>query len=368
MVGEGNGDTNGPETEKVFLNPLDKAKLAHLLARLPTTLGKLRKGDIARVTTFAITHASRGADEVVEMIVANVLKPLSLTSANPEKRQEPKLKDAATGADESLTNESLDTSSASLVALYVVNDVLSSSSASGVRHAWRFRQLFETALREHKVFEWLGSMAEKLGWGRLRAEKWKRSISLILNLWEGWCVFPAESHDLFVQTFESPPSLSSLPKTDEQQQQQQQQQQQETAAQNGSSKWKSVEALPASKEEPGASRAAIGSANLVCVDEEALMDGDVMGEPMDEEDVEGEPIDDDDVAGEPVDDDELQGEPMDEAVALGDENQSRDDDEDEDDREDVGSQESAGRTKQRKRMRAVDMFADSDVSEKDGHP
>ncbi|KAK2590371.1 hypothetical protein QQS21_011947 [Conoideocrella luteorostrata] len=345
MDGEGNGD-HSPETEKVCLNPLDKAKLVHLLARLPTAMGKLRKGDIARVTTFAITHASRGADEVVDLIVANVEKPFSLTSANPEKTQEPKANNPASSTEEVGTNESSDTSSsASLVALYVVNDVLSSSSTSGVRHAWRFRQLFETALRERKVFEHLGSMADKLGWGRLRAEKWKRSINLVLNLWEGWCVFPAESHEVFVKTFESPPSLKADDKAEDS---------------INRNKWKSVETLPASKNEASAVSAADMPADSATQD-------DVDGEPIAEDDVMGEPIDEDDVEGEPIEDDELEGEAMDQdgdATHGGQAERALNKDEDE--AAGVrGDQESAGRAQQRKRMRAVDMFADSDGSEKE---
>ncbi|TWU77722.1 hypothetical protein ED733_008484 [Metarhizium rileyi] len=354
---EGNGDNNNNnslETEKTFLNPLDKAKLVHLLARLPVTLGRLRKGDIARVTTFAITHASRGADEVVDMIVANVEKPLSLTAANSEKKkQDAKQNNPGTHTEEGSTNEGLDTSSASLVALYVVSDVLSSSSTSGVRHAWRFRQLFETALRERRVFEGLGLMAEKLGWGRLRAEKWKRSINLVLNLWEGWCVFPAESQELFVRTFESPPSLKAEEDTVD-----------EASART---KWKVVEALPAAESE----RSAIGASDMVShpsaqdgIDQGPLDEDDVMGEPIDDEDVEGEPIDEDDVVGEPIDEDELDTEPVDQdgdggqAEGAPSKANRRDGTEEGAD----GDQESAGRAQQRKRMRAVDMFADSDES------
>ncbi|OAQ73822.1 RNA polymerase II, large subunit, CTD [Pochonia chlamydosporia 170] len=348
------GDNNVAEMEKRFLSPLDKAKLVHLLARLPTTLGKLRKGDIARVTTFAITHASRGADEVVDMIVANVEKPLSLTGANPEKKHETKPNNPTTSTDEATANDGLDTSGASLVALYVVSDVLSSSSTSGVRHAWRFRQLFETALRERKVFERLGMMAEKLGWGRLRAEKWKRSINLVLNLWEGWCVFPAESQELFVRTFESPPSLKAEDKAEES---------------SFRSKWKVVDALPAAKSDTSATAAAADGVHNPAaqddVDGEPLDEDDVMGEPIDDEDVEGEPIEEDDVAGEPIDEDELETEFMEQdgdgaqTEAAPPQTKSRDEDE----RAGAeGGQESAGRSQQRKRLRAVDMFADSDDS------
>ncbi|KAG5983555.1 hypothetical protein E4U55_007890 [Claviceps digitariae] len=370
MDGEGNNaDNNGPEAEKVFLNPLDKAKLVHLLARLPTTMTKLRKGDIARVAAFAITHASRGADEVVDMIVANIEKPLALTSANPTRNaQGAKPHQAApTGTEEGAANDGSDTSSASLVALYVVSDILSSSSTSGVRHAWRFRQLFETCLRERKIFERLGSMAEKLGWGRLRAEKWKRSIHLVLNLWEGWCVFPAESQELFVKTFESPPSLNAV---------------EDGATDEASSrnKWKTVEPLPLAKIEATAAEEAEPeqeedhAAMADDIDGEPLAEDDVMGEAIDEEDIEGEPIDEDDVAGEPIDDDELGGEPMDQDGEEADQGRGEGEGEGEggrgtdkgpDKTSDISGDKAsvAARAQQRKRMRAMDMFADSDGSD-----
>ncbi|KAK4164525.1 U2 snRNP-associated SURP motif-containing protein [Cladorrhinum sp. PSN259] len=205
----------GNEQEDTFLNPIEKSKLSHLLARLPTTLSKIRKGDIARVTTFAIIHASRGADEVVEMIVSNIEHPFAYTSANPDYKPDGKDKGGRDGysrsvspsPDDKTSPDSLDVSAARLVGLYVISDILSSSSTSGIRHAWRFRGLFETALKNHKTFEMLGMMADKLNWGRLRAEKWKRSVGLLLSLWEGWCVFPVETHEYFVKSFENPPPL-----------------------------------------------------------------------------------------------------------------------------------------------------------------
>ncbi|KAK1776781.1 hypothetical protein QBC45DRAFT_207371 [Copromyces sp. CBS 386.78] len=210
------------DQEDTFLNPIEKAKLAHMLARLPTTLSKIRKGDIARITAFAITHASRGADEIVDMIISNVESPLSYTPANPDHQQGSREREGQDGTnsrepspavedkDKDKTNDtSHDLSAARLVGLYVISDVLSSSSTSGIRHAWRYRQLLETALRARKTFELLGMMADKLNWGRLRADKWKRSIGLVLSLWEGWCVFPVETHEFFVKSFENPPTLKA---------------------------------------------------------------------------------------------------------------------------------------------------------------
>ncbi|KAK3332092.1 hypothetical protein B0T19DRAFT_414728 [Cercophora scortea] len=227
------------EQEDTFLAPLEKSKLAHLLARLPKTLSKIRKGDIARVTAFAITHLSRGADEVVDMIVSNIESPFVYTTANPDHEKEVKEKDGqdegsrgtSPTADDKTVADAVDTSAARLLGLYVISDILSSSSTSGIRHAWRYRQLFETALRSRKTFEMLGMMADKFNWGRLRAEKWKRSIGLVLSLWESWCVFPVETQEFFVSSFENPPLLKK--------------QAAENETEKKSNRWKTVEAASA---------------------------------------------------------------------------------------------------------------------------
>ncbi|KAF5003796.1 hypothetical protein FDECE_9669 [Fusarium decemcellulare] len=330
------------ESETTFLNPLEKAKLTHLLARLPTAMSRLRKGDVARVTTFAITHASRGVEEVVDMIVSNVEKPLALTGANPDKK--PDIKESQPGlGQEEASNEGPDISAASLVGLYVVSDILSSSSTSGVRHAWRFRQLFETALKDRKIFETLGLMAERLKWGRLRAEKWKRSINLVLNLWEGWCVFPAESQELFVRSFENPPSLVGTEKED---------------SEEKKGKWKTMEVSNDENE-----RVLPISTKETDVPGEPIDDDDVAGEPVEEDDIEGEPIDEDDIEGEPIDEDDVVGEPMDEDEVVGAEPPPPAPELSVVD-EQKPKEEPSRKGPPRKRMRAVDMFADSDDSDK----
>ena len=203
---------DGPvvETEsQSYLNPLPKAKLTHLLARLPESNAKLRRGDVARVTAFAIQHAGEGADEVVQMIVSNVATPFNCSSANPDYKNN---KDHSSGSDSDADNtdappktDNPDTSPSKLVALYIISDILSSSSTSGVRHAWRYRSQFESQLKAQQTFPHLGRLSSTLNWGKLRQEKWKRSVNSILTLWEGWCVFPAETQEEFKRVFEEPP-------------------------------------------------------------------------------------------------------------------------------------------------------------------
>ncbi|KAM7195249.1 U2 snRNP-associated SURP motif-containing protein [Naviculisporaceae sp. PSN 640] len=200
--------------EDTFLGPIDKARLTHLLARLPTTLSKLRKVDIAPIATFAITHASRGAEEIVDMVLQNIESPFAFTSANPGYRRRlqgryrggSNSRAPSPGGDTKPEADTPDKSNAHLIGLYVANDIISASGQSSIRHAWRFRQIFETALKTRKTFEILGTVSEKLNLGRLRADKWKRSVGLVLDLWEGWSAFSVESQAYFVNSFKHPPS------------------------------------------------------------------------------------------------------------------------------------------------------------------
>ena len=149
-----------------YLGVLERAKLLHLVARVPTTTSKVRRGDVGRVMAFAMEHAEGGrGEEVVAVLVANVLRPLAFTRAAPAASLE------------------ADASSAKIVALWLISDVLSNSSL-GVRAAWRYRQLFENALRERRVFAHLGDIYRESGWGRMKAEKFRRMV--VEGVLEGW--------------------------------------------------------------------------------------------------------------------------------------------------------------------------------------
>ncbi|CAD6571886.1 MAG: hypothetical protein ASARMPRED_004899 [Alectoria sarmentosa] len=283
---------DGPSLDvdsEAYLNPLQKAKLTHLLARLPVTNAKLRRGDVARVTAFAIQHAGEGAEEVVQMIVSNVQKPFAFTGANPDRKPPNEEKDDDTPAENTpnpstTEREREDLSPAKIIALYLISDILSSSSTSGVRHAWRYRQLFEATLKRHKTFEHLGRLDKRLNWGRLRAEKWKRSVQSVLALWEGWCVFPQASQEHFGSVFASPPL------TQEEEAAKKASEEAEKAAEKAKSKWKTVDERMAEREAEMAKR----------TEEEGKMDVD--GEPMveDDGDLDGVPMEDEDVDGEPM--------------------------------------------------------------------
>lgn len=299
MRGAGGVDALAADADGTgYLNPLAKAKLIHLLARLPDSNTKLRRGDVARVTAFAIEHAGEGADEAASIITANVHRPFSFTSANPE-RQHDQHQPAAAAAEEEIeesakpsvpaSTEKKDTTAASLVGLYLISDILMSSTTSGVRHAWRYRALFETALKSQKIFEYLGRVDRELGWGRLKAEKWKRSVQTLLSTWEGWCVFPQGSQEGFVEGFVNPPGLKGDEKGDVAEEEERRKKRMA-----GTGKWKSVEDGGGGNKDEG------GDAEMEDVDGTAMVEED--------DELDGEPMEDDDILMGTNED--LDGEPM----------------------------------------------------------
>ncbi|KAJ5439924.1 uncharacterized protein N7458_010922 [Penicillium daleae] len=328
-----------------YMNPLQKAKLTHLLARLPTTHAKLRRGDVARVTAFAIKHAGSGAREVVDMIVLNILHPLAYTGANPEREME---KDAARQDDgekdkSNPSKQKIDMSSAKLVGLYLISDILASSATSGVPKGWRYRSLFEAALRSHKIFEHLGRLEKELNWGRLRAEKWKRSVGTLLHLWEGWSIFQPANQEHFLKVLEQPPL------TEEELQKEQEKEDAERAAQVASktkSRWKTVDDDPVSGKfdsdrSVDAENQARPAADAAVVEDESMSDLD--GVPMEDSDL--EMLDDD---GEPMDED---------APPLEGDVQSPIPDQPSQPGHEDGHQEEGSRRQRRPRPKAEDMFA-----------
>lgn len=361
-------DLGGGNEGTGYMNPLQKAKLTHLLARLPTTHAKLRKGDVARVTAFAIEHAGAGGDEVVQMIVSNIVDPFAYTGANPDREIEKGLARGENSGDggssenpapdsRPLSKENLDTSSAKLVGLYLVSDILSSSATSGVRHAWRYRQLFESTLKSYHVFEHLGRLEKDLKWGRLKAEKWKRSVGTLLHLWEGWCVFPQSSQEHFVQVFEEPPL------TEDEIREEREKVEVERASSafaKGKSRWKTLDEEAAATGRFDPSRPPAEDPNRMDIDTAAGQAG-FDGESM--SDLDGVPMEDSDM------DEAPNGEPMDDESPVEETEQKEEGAEDRPSEQPEQSDQQQQqqpvppepqRPARKPRPKAEDMFADSD--------
>ncbi|KAL7275033.1 hypothetical protein RUND412_002027 [Rhizina undulata] len=335
-----------------FLGVLERAKLVHLISRLPTVTSKVRRGDVGRIMAFAMEHAEGGmGEEVVQVLVNNVLKPLSFThaakpeSASDDEPNSPKAEESEP-----------DTSSAKIIALWVISDILSNSSL-GVRNAWRYRQLFDAALREKQVFRHLGEVYKGSGWGRMKAEKFRRGVvEGVLEGWEKWCIFPQSTQEEFLNSFLNPSPTQSLapPATHKEDENSRS----NTPIPATKSKWKTVEATPSAFNP-------VQSSTTEDVDGAPAEDEDVDGAPM-EEDVDGAPMEED-VDGEPMVDEDLDGEPMVEDEEKQEKEEEKDEREKEPEKKGLGMgmmgfsmSGMKGGMGKRKRMRAEDMFKDDE--------
>lgn len=233
-----------------YLNPYRKAKLTFFLNHLPDSTGYLCEGDVQAVTDLVIKFSGQGAEEVVDMLVSNLENPFRFSvnykidrprdegedgENDDEENYDPEVDgprasfgmlgggnddaDAEDGNQRDTTEMQMDQendtkpetstgkdiSGAQLVGLYVISDALAATSVSGVRDAWKYRSLFESALTSRQVFEKLGRMPEQYGWGRVRGEQWKSRITVVLDCWERESIFAPESHRRFKELFLSPP-------------------------------------------------------------------------------------------------------------------------------------------------------------------
>ncbi|KAI9726170.1 MAG: hypothetical protein M1828_001843 [Chrysothrix sp. TS-e1954] len=360
LGGVGLGQPGGEAEQDNYLNPMQKAKLTYLLSRLPQTTGKLRRGDLARVMAFAIDHADSGGEEVTEIVVSNVLDPFNMRAASPE-RVKGDADTEATDANEGelrREGEKKDKSASSLIGLYCIVDILSASSTGGVRGAWRYRNQFEQALLKTHVFAKLGRLEKDLRWGRLRIEKWRRSLQALLNAWESGNVFGAESLEKMAHEFEHPPL------TREEKEAEKKEKTEKKSKERMHSKWKTVDA---------STTAATAQGNAT-VSDDAMQQDSMDGKPI--EDLDGAPLDD--LDGKPMEDidgaalGDIDGDPMevskpvieqpksDEAANLAEHTAQPD--------PELIASEKAVDAKievnpaapRRQRPKAIDMFADSD--------
>lgn len=280
-----------------------------LVSRVPTSTTQVRRGDIARVMAFAVENAT-AAEEVVEVLVGNVVRPLAFqkhileaSSASSGVDRDGGSVDVSKKEEKEREREKeTDTSGAKIVALYLLSDVLSNSSL-GVRNAWRYRGLVEQKLREAKVMESLGKTYRSESWGRIRREKFRRLVVGVLGLWENWNVFPQGTHEEFMRIF------MEGGREDREGSEKKEEKEKEEVTQQGKTKsrWKTVD----TSTEPVVPAQAL-LLQQPKVEDEEMADGedeDLDGVPMEEED---DDDDDDDLDGVPLEDDDdgFDGVPM----------------------------------------------------------
>ncbi|KAL5523605.1 hypothetical protein ACEPAG_7778 [Sanghuangporus baumii] len=284
------------EREQGRKNKLGRLARKRFEAMLRALTGK--RGELARCMAFSLEHAE-AASEVSDIIVASLL-----VDGTPVPRK--------------------------VARLHLICDILHNSAAA-IPSAWKFRQEFQARLGI--VFDHLSSIYHSFP-GRITAETFKKQITVVLDMWEDWIVFPPE----YIETLRSRLDGSTETKDGgkdeagaEHGEGQKMDEGQAFASKFKKSSFKPAEvvsatapavAAPASSAPPDEE----GEADMDMDDSDAeqedkkkpdeddvdgIPNDDIDGEPIDGEAIDGEPIDGGPIDGEPIDGEPIDGEPID---------------------------------------------------------
>lgn len=174
-----------------ILSVRSRAMLMWFLTTIP--FGAPLNEEIAPLSAFAIDHATEGMDEVIQLIISNVIRPFSLTEANPKYN---------------LSNEDADADSkrrrylnhATLNALRIVSDICFTTHKAGGK-SWKYRDAIGTELRERGVFEYLDTVPQQLQLGRTSEAQFRSDVNKVVEAWKEEILFTPDILDQFDNAF-----------------------------------------------------------------------------------------------------------------------------------------------------------------------
>lgn len=185
------------ETGNGVMSPKARAFLMYLLATCPFE-NPPSKEVIGSVTYFAITNASDGLDEIVDLVITNIFEPFPLTPLNPKYRNRDR-------SDAKLNN---DRRVATVNALRIVSDIcLTANHDTGLHNvhaggkAYKYRAAIGTQLVARRVFEYLEKLPARLGMGRMTANQFKEDVDYIIMFWRTDRLFDKEITDHLDEAF-----------------------------------------------------------------------------------------------------------------------------------------------------------------------
>lgn len=152
-------------TIKSSTKPLNSTNRIRLKFLLDTTTS--RRGSVARITAFALTHAS-SVSEITTTICDNICAP------------------------------GIDWKTA-VARLWCISDILHNSWLP-ITNVWKYRTQFENRLEA--VMKKLSELGESIE-SRIRKENFRRLVTSVLALWSHWICFGSGSVDRFTEAFEA---------------------------------------------------------------------------------------------------------------------------------------------------------------------
>ena len=297
-----------------FLEPYLYSTLQYHLDNLSTSPNVLTEMELKYVVTFALDYANKAIKEIALRLMLQLdtayYSAMDVLLDDTPKAERSKsvpgdVSDGTDGRGQSMTDEPSmthkyfdpyddyaadeavdydgrprkqkeveDPSGPILVALYVLTDVMFQAKEEGDYRKMRYAEHFEDMLKDRSTFSKLGRLDRDFKWGRIRADRWHKQVSAILDNWEKNSLVRKAALEAFKRDFTNPPLTED--------------EQHEIKAIETK---KAVGPRPAEEDIDG---------------EPMSDDDDIDGEPMTEEDIDGEPMTDEDVDDAPMPGNELE--------------------------------------------------------------
>jgi U2-associated protein SR140 len=182
------GGLNDREEEPFkWLNALQRVKLTYMLRNLPVTTALLKKYHVAMVTSFGCRHAAIACEEIVEMVVSNVFRPVAFTRAEFES--------------EKPTADQI--TSAKLVGLHIICD-LCAAGATAPGSGYLYRRSVLEAMQRRNMFGHLGRQYLDLDLSPPKKKRFEAAVKAMLKVMEEHNLWDKASHDGLHENFDNP--------------------------------------------------------------------------------------------------------------------------------------------------------------------
>lgn len=193
-----------------ILPPKDRAYLHYSLRSLPRA--HIKNEDIANFSLFAMDHATKGLDQVVDLLVTNIIQPIQLTETNPDldsgysadtETHGGHAADSETHGGDSESKEETrrsDVRQVTLNALHILSDVLLCAKDEGGK-AYKYIQVAGAELKDRTVFKYLDNLPSKLEMGRMTEKSFRDDVNSVLGAWQREGLFDTPTQELLENAF-----------------------------------------------------------------------------------------------------------------------------------------------------------------------
>lgn len=170
------------------LTPRSRTMLIWMLANVPIV--DVKRVHFAPISTFAIDHALKGLEDIVDLLINNLFQPFAIGWANPNfvrERDWTPHKEAEHNVN----------------ALRAISDVAMSSYRHG-GPCYKYRALLGNDMIDRGVFAYLEQTPWRLNLGRSSTDRFVTNVNKVLNAWKVLGTFEEDMYECMEGMFNGP--------------------------------------------------------------------------------------------------------------------------------------------------------------------